>query len=94
MVLTVPVRLRRKSSAYATGHQSIRTRLHRLASPRRTRNGLPAGWDFRLDLVPKPIDGARLAVGRFPAKPGHTAHEMACLLVGLRIGLPGSLVGT
>ena len=37
--------------------------------------------DVLLDLVPKPIDGARLAVGRIPAKLGNTTHEMACLLV-------------
>ena len=45
--------------------------------------------DVRLDLVPNPIDGARLAVGRFPAKRGPTTHEIACLLAGFRIGLPG-----
>ena len=32
--------------------------------------------DLRLDFVPKPIDGARLAVGRFPAKLGPTTHEI------------------
>ena len=37
--------------------------------------------DVLLDLIPKPIDGARLAVGRIPAKLGNTTHEMACLLV-------------
>ena len=46
--------------------------------------------DVRLRrLCPKPIDGAPLAVGRFPAKLGPTTDEMACLLAGLRIGLPG-----
>ena len=40
-------------------------------------------------LCPKSIDGASLAVGRFPAKLGPTTHEMACLLGGLKIGLPG-----
>ena len=45
--------------------------------------------DFRLGLGPKLIDGARLGISRFPAKLGLTTHEMACLLGGLRIGLPG-----
>ena len=44
---------------------------------------------FSAKRCPKSIDGASLAVGRFPAKLGPTTHEMACLLGGLKIGLPG-----